>query len=241
MIFLERRKDSNTRKIFSGFIDERTLMALYKLSNKGVFDVLIGVVKRGKESNVLIAEDKNGKKFAVKVYAVESSNFKNMHKYLIGDRRFSGIKKNRRSIVYAWCRREYKNLMRAYKAGVRCPKPIAFYENVLVMEFLGKGIKPYPRLADIISNSQEVFYKRTIANMKKMYRKAGLVHGDLSEFNILTDGRKIWFIDFSHAVPLDNNSANYLLKRDVGNICRFFSRYLDCSKEEILNIVTGKN
>ena len=214
----KRFKDSEQRKIFSGILDDSTLMTLYKLSNKGYFDAIYGPIKEGKESTVLLAE-KKGKKLAIKVYAIKAGNFKRMHPYLVGDPRFKKIRKDKRSIIFAWCQKEFKNLERSRKAGVRCPKPIAFMNNVLIMEFLGKDSEPYPRLKDTKLKSKKIF-EDIIKNMIKLHKKAKIVHGDLSEFNVLM-GKKPYLIDFSQSVLLSHPNSDMFLKRDIKNICKF--------------------
>ena len=92
---------------------------------------------------------KNGKIVAVKVHAVTASNFKRIWPYLQGDPRFYRIKRTRHGIIYTWCKKEFKNLVTAYKANVLCPEPIAQMNNVIVMEFLGKDFTPAPRLCAV--------------------------------------------------------------------------------------------
>ncbi len=216
----KRIKDSERKKIFGGILDESTLMALYKLSNKGFFDVIYGPLKQGKESSVLLAE-KDKKKIAVKIYAIEAGNFKRMHPYLIGDPRFKRVRRDRRSIIYAWCKKEFKNLERSRKAGVSCPEPITFMSNVLLMSFLGKDANPYPRLKDTKIKTKETLDK-IVSDVRKMFKKAKLVHGDLSAFNILI-GKKPYLIDLSQSVLLSHPNAEYFLKRDIRNICKWFN------------------
>ena len=138
---------SNLKKTWGGVFDHLTVLSIYKLMNKGVIREITSLTKEGKESKVLIARGKEGT-VAVKVYAIEAANFRKMQPYLAGDPRFSRIRKDKKSIIYAWCKKEYKNLERARKAKVPCPRPIAFMNNVLVMEFIGTDSQPAPRLCD---------------------------------------------------------------------------------------------
>jgi RIO kinase 1 len=76
--------------------------------------------------------------------------------------------------------------------------------------------------------------------MKKLY-KAGLVHGDLSAFNILNYKNKPVIIDLSHAIPVLSNSSHELLERDVNNICRFFNKKgFDMNPVDVLKEIKGK-
>jgi len=232
-------KDYEQRKVFAGVLDEKTLFTLYKLSNKGYFEILHGFVKQGKESSILAAEQKNGKIVAVKVHAVTASNFKRIWPYLQGDPRFYRIKRTRHGIIYTWCKKEFKNLVTAYKANVLCPEPIAQMNNVIVMEFLGKDFTPAPRLCDVELENPEKIFEEVVENISRLYR-AQLVHGDLSFYNILLFREKPYFIDFSQGVPLAHPNAEYLLRRDVENICRDFSMYgIKASAEEIYERVVG--
>ncbi|MEM5790580.1 MAG: serine protein kinase RIO [Candidatus Aenigmatarchaeota archaeon] len=208
------------RKVF----DRRTILAILKLMNKGYIRIVESLIKEGKESCVLSGKDKKENWIVLKIYRIEYCDFKNMWKYLITDPRFSGIKKDRRSIVHVWCRREFKNLKIASDAGVSCPKPIAFFENVLVMEFIGKNGNPAPRLIDVSLNSKEAqnVYESIIEEVKKLL-KAKLVHSDLSAFNILFF-EKPYLIDFSQAVTLSHPLAEEFLKRDLKNISSYFKK-----------------
>lgn len=211
-------------KIERKFFDKRTLLAIFKLMNKGYVEIVESLVKEGKESCVLSAKDKANNWIALKVYRTEHCDFKNMWKYLIADPRFAGIKKDRRSVVYAWCRREFKNLKIASKAKVNCPKPIAFFENVLVMSFIGKDGKPAPRLIDVVLSKEdaELIYKQIIEEVKKL-ASVKLVHTDLSAFNVLLFD-KPYLIDFSQAVTFAHPLAKDFLIRDLKNINLYFKK-----------------
>ncbi len=226
-------KDYEQRKVFAGVLDEKTLFTLYKLSNKGHFEILYGFVKQGKESSILIGEKKDGEKVAIKVHAVEAGNFKRIWPYLEGDPRFYRIKRTRRGIIYAWCKKEFKNLSVAHKAGVPSPKPIAQLNNVLIMEFLGHDFTPAPRLCDITLQEPEKIFKDVIKYIRLLY-KANIIHGDLSFYNMLWHKNKVYFIDFSQGVLTSHANAEYLLKRDIQNVCKDFARYgIEVNVEEI--------
>ena len=219
---LQRKRESiKNYKIIRGVFDERTLIVLYKLLNRtGV--IVESLVKEGKESVILSGLNKENEWVALKIYRTEACDFKNMWKYLVGDPRFFKLKKSRRSIVNAWCRREFKNLKIAYESKVRCPKPIDFEENILMMSFIGEDGIPAPRLIDIEIENLEEVYKDVLKNLERMV-KNGLVHGDLSAYNILFF-EKAYFIDFSHGTTVDNPIAPELLKRDIKNLNLYFSK-----------------
>jgi RIO kinase 1 len=221
MVLKRKRESYKEFKIFRGAFDERTLLVLYRLTNKNSISVE-SLVKEGKESIILSGLKEEKDWVAIKVYRTEACDFKAMWKYLIGDPRFFGLKKNRRTIVNSWCRREFKNLKIAHEANVDCPKPLCFMENVLIMSFIGKDGKVAPRLIDVYLENPEDCYEGVLENLKKLV-KCGIVHGDLSAYNILLH-EKPYFIDFSHATTIENPQAFELLKRDVENINVYFSK-----------------
>ncbi len=208
------------RKVF----DRKTILAILKLMNKGYVKIVESLIKEGKESCVLSGKDKKDNWIALKVYRIEHCDFKNMWKYLVSDPRFYGVKKSRRSIVYTWCKREFKNLKIAFSAKVSCPEPIAFFENVLVMSFLGENGKPAPRLIDVSLDEKNALavYESIMEEVKKL-AKAKLIHSDLSAFNILLL-EKPYLIDFSQAVPFSHPLAKEFLVRDLKNINSYFKK-----------------
>jgi RIO kinase 1 len=116
--------------------------------------------------------------------------------------------------------------MRMYKVGVSVPKPIAVYENILVMEFIGKNGRPAPLLKEVdldLDTFTQLFHA-VMDDVRKSVLRARLVHGDLSEYNIMIWKGRHYIIDVSQAVTLDHPNALDYLYRDVSNIVRFFSR-----------------
>lgn len=211
------RQRSHSRKISGDVFDHETLMGLYRLARKGVFTEITGVVSSGKEANVYHGL-RGGADVALKIYKVETSDFKHMSVYIRGDPRF-GSWKNRRQLVYMWAQKEYKNLKRACDT-VPCPKPIAAHDNILAMEFIGENGFPAPRLRDKEPAEPQRYYDMVMGYVKEMY-KLNLVHADLSEYNILDRNGPV-LIDFSAGVLLDHPKATEFLERDVGNIVNYF-------------------
>jgi len=219
---LKRKRESHKDlKIVRGVFDERTLLVLYRLLNKKKISV-VSSIKEGKESVILsgLTEDKQW--VAMKIYCTDACNFKNMWKYLIGDPRFHNITKNRRKIVNVWCQREFKNLKIAQRANVNSPKPLFFNENILIMSFIGENGVFAPRLIDIIPDKPKQLYDLVLKNLEKLVN-AGLVHGDLSAYNILLLNEP-YFIDFSHATTVKSQLTSELLERDIKNINSYFSK-----------------
>lgn len=217
----KKREYYKELKTVRGVFDERTRLVLYRLLSKLEISAE-SLVKEGKESVILSGLTKNKKWVAIKVYRTMACDFKNIGRYLVGDPRFAKIKKNRRFIVNLWCQREFKNLKTAHRAGINCPKSIAYKENILIMSFIGESGIPAPRLIDVIPEKPEKVYEKVLKDMKKL-AKIGLIHGDLSAYNILFLD-KPFFIDFSHGTTGKNPIAPELLKRDVKNINSYFSK-----------------
>lgn len=223
-------------KVGEAVFDKSTLLTLYYLVNKGVIDSLGGIIKTGKESHVFLSEG-GGKTLAVKIHRITTSDYKGMLKYLEGDPRFRGIRKSKRSMIHTWVKKEFRNLGRAREAGVAVPKPVAYRDNVLVMGFIGRGKLASPMLKNVGLSDPEAVLKEVTDAMQKLYCSAGLVHSDLSEYNILMKGEKPVVIDFSHAVVREHPLAEEFLVRDVGNIARFFQDYLSVEPSDIMDHV----
>jgi RIO kinase 1 len=224
-------QDSESRKNFENVFNEETLRALYKLADEGHFNHLHGFAKLGKESNVCIADTGDGDRIAVKIYMVEAGNYQEMSTYLLNDPRFEGIADSRRDLVFAWCRKEYKNLMKAQQADVPAPRPIEFNKNILLMDFLGEDLDPAPRLKDVRLEEPEREFDFIIDQMRKLWQKEDLVHGDLSEYNILWH-RKPHLIDFSQGVLREHQLADKMLQRDVKNLNNHFRKRYGIQREE---------
>jgi len=206
-------------KICSGVFDDRVLMTLYSLSRKKKLDTISSIISTGKEASVFSGK-LGDKDIAIKIYMIETSNFKDMTKYIKGDPRFS-IGKKRHEVVFAWASKEYKNLSRV-EGEVCCPKPIAVERNVLVMEFIGGDGVAAPKLKDSPPKKPGEYLKSILSDMRAMYKK-GIVHGDLSEYNILNWEKPV-LIDFSMGVVLEHPLSEELVERDVKNILKYFKK-----------------
>ncbi|HIH69043.1 serine protein kinase RIO [Methermicoccus shengliensis] len=236
-----RRKDSDALKVESEVLDTQTLMGLYRLSARGKLDALGGVINAGKEANVFFAR-RDGRDMAVKIYMITTSNFNAMKDYILADRRFAGIKRDKRHIIFAWARKEYKNLQSAARVGVRVPEVYDCYQNILTMEFLGKDEVPHPQLKDVPLTEQEAkgVVETLLEYVSLLYHRAKLVHGDLSEYNVLIDPETLEpiIIDMAQGVLTDHPRAGELLERDVENIVRYATRQgLGYSVDECLRRV----
>ena len=220
-------------KTFEAVFDQFTLRNLFTLGTFFDYEQLIPV-SVGKEANVFAVPKKTGKGFViVKIYRLETCDFNRMYDYIKSDPRYLNLKNKRRDVVFAWCQREYRNLFAAREAHMNAPTPIHLLKNILVMEFIGDDI-PASKLKDCLPKNMKHFFDETINGIKNFYR-AGFVHGDLSQFNILNHNEMPVFIDFSQATNIKNFNAEAWLRRDVKNVCGFFSKSgLDISEERVL-------
>ncbi len=239
---LMKEKRSEEYEVLEEVFDRSTLMTIYHLMNKGIIDEIHGSVKAGKESKLYWGKDKEGNSLAIKIFLTVSAEFKKgMLTYIQGDPRFTRVKRDTRSLIYLWAQKEFKNLHGAFVAGVSVPKPIAVRRNVLVMEFIGENGMSAPLLREIPLKNPDRIYQQILANVKQLYRKAGLVHADLSEYNIMIWKGKPILFDISQAVSREHPRAREFLHRDLENINRYFKR-LDVAVsplEELLKKVAG--
>jgi len=216
---------SSERAVLEEVFDRSTLMTIYDLLNKGTIDEIYGVVKAGKEARIYWGRDPNGKELAIKIYLMVSAEFKKgMLPYLEGDPRFTRIRRDTRSLVYAWAQKEFKNLQRAHEVGVRVPEPIDVEHNVLIMEFIGENGVSAPLMKEVSLKSPQRVYCRLLTYVKRLYQKAGLVHSDLSEYNVMIWRDEPVLFDVSQAVPLEHPMADQFLRRDLENLHRYFKK-----------------
>jgi RIO kinase 1 len=235
---------SHDRATIEEVFDQSTRMVLYRFLSSGVLNELNGVVSAGKEARVYSGKTTTGEERAVKIYLTSSAEFKKgMMMYIEGDYRFKNIKRDTRSLISTWAQKEFRNLDAADKAKVRVPKPIAVERNVVVMEFIGKDGANAPSLKEQPPKDPQKTYKLLLTYMKRLYQKAELVHGDLSEYNLMIWKGKLIMFDMSQSVPTSHPLAEFLLNRDITNVNRFFSRQgvKVLSNGEVYRQVTEKN
>jgi RIO kinase 1 len=221
--FRKRLKDADQFKVEQSVFDDATFAAIYKLVQDGHIEAFGGPISTGKEANVYEALGADGTDVAVKIYRINASNFRHMTDYLAGDPRFDGIGGDKGKTVLAWTRKEYANLERARKAGVRVPNPIAVERNVLVMELVGLVEDRARRLAEVHVENPETAFEVVREYMRRLHA-AGLVHGDLSEYNLIVHEGELVVIDLGQAVTIHHPNADEFLRRDCRNVAGFFSR-----------------
>jgi RIO kinase 1 len=240
---LMKNKRSEDYQVIEEVFDRSTLMTIYNLMNKGIIDEINGVVNAGKEARIYWGKDRQGKELAIKIYLTSSAEFKKgMIPYIEGDPRFSHIRRDTRSLIYAWAQKEFKNLRRAREARVYVPEPFAIQKNVLIMEFIGKDGSRAPLLKETTLQNPLRVFRLLITHLKRLYQKGNLVHADLSEYNIMIWNEKPVIFDVAQSVLTGHPMAKRFLRRDLENIHKFFKRRESdiYSVDEIYKRITGE-
>ena len=216
-------KRSEDYQVFDDVFDMPTLMVINDLRNERVIGKVRGSLAAGKESKVYLAEAPDGTLLTLKIYLTVSDEFKKRMQYIVGDPRFTDIKKGSRNLMTIWARKEFKNMQAAHSAGVTVPTAIAVKKNVLVMEYVtdGKGDLATPLIYQEVTPED---YAQIIGQVTLLYQKANLVHADLSEYNIFRSERGITLFDFGSAVDIKHPNSKQFLVRDVLNVNRFFEK-----------------
>uniref|UniRef100_A0A0M3HQQ3 Serine/threonine-protein kinase RIO3 n=2 Tax=Ascaris TaxID=6251 RepID=A0A0M3HQQ3_ASCLU len=244
-----RVKDKEEKAISEQSMDAATRMILYKWINSGeLFDRVEGVIATGKESvvlhaatradNVLNLEEAH---YAIKVYKMTLAEFKNRSEYVQNDYRF----KNPRRVLRVWAEKEFMNLHRMFRAGLRCPEPIRLRRHVMMMSLIGSGGRAAPKLKSIEWEDQESkadAFQQVREAMSRMFKECRLVHGDLSEFNILYHLGHAYIIDVSQAIDVSHPRSLFFLLRDIENVLEYFGRVGTeelPSATELFNEITG--
>jgi len=211
--------------------------SLASLADYGIIEEVLRPLMSGKEAQIYLVIS-GGQQRVAKVYKeAQNRTFKNRAEYTEGrkvrnsrDQRAMGknSRHGRAQAEAAWRTTEVEMIYRLRDAGVRVPTPYHFIDSVLVMEMItdAEG-NPAPRLGDLDLTIEEaqVIFDRLLSEVVRMLA-AGVVHGDLSDFNVLmgTDGPVV--IDFPQAVDASSNqNARKLLIRDVDNLHRFMTRF----------------
>ena len=210
---------------------------LQPLVEEGVIDEVVRQLMSGKEAMVFVVRS-GGEVRCAKVYKeADQRSFRQAVDYTENRKTKStrqaramakGTRYGRESQERAWRSAEVDALFRLAGAGVRVPRPYNFHQGVLLMELVTDAYgNAAPRLNDVSFTAEEArdFHRRLIGEVVRMLC-AGLIHGDLSEFNILAAADGPVIIDLPQAVDAaGNNHAPAMLRRDVANLRNFFGRF----------------
>ena len=212
--------------------NQRYLDVCANFADLGLITDIVRVIKRGKEGAALLcrAEASLGAEYCVvKIFKDEQfRNFKNDRGYL------EGKVWKRRDLLHLvqvkselWVETEFNSLKKLHAAGLPVPKPYDQAGPAVCMEFIGEGDEPAPMLKNAHPSRDEAagLFEKLIGAADGMLA-GGIVHGDLSPFNILYHRGAPVIIDFPQSVPANTNRFAFdLFCRDVESICEYFSRF----------------
>ena len=207
------------------------------LIKDGLVDEVIRQLMSGKEAMVYVVrcgeeircakvyKEANKRSFRQSVDYTEGRKVKNSRRARAMEK---GTSYGRKAQEEAWQNTEVDALYRLAAAGVRVPKPYNFHEGVLLMELVtdSEG-NAAPRLNDLVLTAElsREYYRTLITQVVRMLC-AGIVHGDLSEYNVLVDSEGPVIIDLPQAInAAANNQACKMLLRDVENLATYFGRF----------------
>jgi len=226
----------------------KTPKRLEPLVDNGLIDEVMHSLKSGKEAAVYVVRC-GTETFCAKVYKeADQRSFRQSVLYQEGrkvrnSRRARAMEKGssfgRKEQESSWQSAEVAALYRLTEAGVRVPRPYNFIDGVLLMELVTDvDGNPAPRLNDLEMEPEQarIYHKFLISQIVRMLCD-GLIHGDLSEYNVLIGSDGPVIIDLPQAVDAAaNNNARRMLERDVDNITGYFGRFAP----ELLNTAYGK-
>ena len=206
-------------------------LALRTLVGKGLISGMGREIGVGKEADVYEAVDDEGNRRALKLYRIGRISFRDtrrkraysspliQHRWLVVNIRAAG--------------REWKALKKVHPLGALVPKPYGRSRHALVLELIDGAL-----LCEVKELDDPKGVLMDVLESLRIAYSAGLINGDLSEFNVLYDGERAWIIDWPQAVRVDHPNAEELLRRDLSNILRYFRKVgLDYPLEKALEYV----
>lgn len=215
----------------------KTPARLLPLLEDGVIDEVIQPLMSGKEASVYIVRCGDEIRCAKVYKEANKRSFKQAATYQEGrkvrnSRRArameKGSKYGKKQQEELWQNAEVDALYQLANAGVRVPQPFGCFDGVLLMELvMDEEGNVAPRLNDVAMSAEQAREDHEVV-MRDIVRMlcAGIVHGDLSEFNVLVDDYGPVIIDLPQAVnPAANNSAKAMFERDVNNMTRYYANF----------------
>jgi RIO kinase 1 len=203
----------------------------------GLVDKVVRQLMSGKEAMVYVVQcgdevlcakvykEANKRAFRQAVDYTEGRKIKNSRQ---ARAMAKGSRYGRQEQEAAWQHAEVDALHRLAGAGVRVPTPYNFHEGVLLMELVtDENGSPAPRLNDVVLSAGDARrYHAMLIRQVVLMLCAGIVHGDLSEYNILIDSEGPVIIDLPQAIDAAaNNNASRMLERDVENLASYFGQF----------------
>jgi RIO kinase 2 len=208
------------------------VLALKEYVRRNLVEALGKIIAKGKESDVYLAFGPNQKSQAIKFFKLGRISFRTVRKKRFVER--SEVR-NWISVNYDAAKREFMTLKKL-KGHQSYPEVISYNRNTILMSYI-EGIRLSSRPG--LENPREILDK-IIEALRFAYNR-GVINGDMSEYNVLTDGEKVWLIDWPQAVGIDHPNSSELLDRDVSNILDFFRRVYSVSveKKHVIDYIKG--
>jgi len=215
----------------------KTPKRLETLVAEGLVDEVVRQLMSGKEATVYVVRCGEELRCAKVYKEAHKRSFRQSSSYQEGRKvknsrqaraMGKGTRYGRKMQEEVWQNAEVDALYRLSAAGVRVPQPYICFEGVLLMELVSDAAgNPAPRLNDVeLSEEQALEFHAGLLNQVVRMLCAGLIHGDLSEYNILVGDQGPVIIDLPQAVDAaGNNSAEQMLERDVANLAAYFGRF----------------
>ena len=207
------------------------------LVDDGLVDEVLSQLMSGKEATVYMVRCGDDIRCAKVYKEANKRSFKKAAQYQEGRKSRNsrraramekGSKYGRKQQEDAWQNAEVEALYTLATAGIRVPQPFGCFEGVLLMELITDGEGDVaPRLNDVVMPSEHAIEDHLIMmNYVKLMLCVGVIHGDLSEFNVLVDEYGPVIIDLPQAVDASaNNNAKSMLLRDVNNITDYYAQF----------------
>jgi RIO kinase 2 len=232
---LNKRKlvgtSGRTYEIYTPAVD---LLALKFYADKDYANALGKLIAKGKESDVVEVLSEKGELYALKLFRLGRTSFRDVtRKRHAPSRQFNTWL----DVNYQAARREFNALERLSRVTKNVPTAVATNRHtVLLKELPGVRLTNRPELVEPRKVLREIF-----DTVREVYVKAGMINGDLSEYNILTDGVAVWLIDWPQWVGKDHPNAKELMRRDISAVAKFFERSygLSADVDALVGYVTG--
>lgn len=204
-------------RVYEIYVPAVDLLALKFYADKDYANALGKLIAKGKESDVYEVVSERGELYALKLFRLGRTSFRDVTR----KRRASPKQLNTwLDVNYQAARREYNALVRLSGVTKNVPGAVATNRHtVLLNELPGVRLTTRPSLVDPRKVLREI-----IETVRQAYLVAGMINGDLSEYNILTDGAAVWLIDWPQWVGRDHPNAREMMSRDVGAVAKFFER-----------------
>jgi RIO kinase 1 len=196
---------------------------------------VLGKINDGKEATVYACEGVAGEQLAAKIYRARKFRaFRNERQYAasraVRDRRLAKAmqqrsRKGNTDGQRLWVENEWRILNELKAAGVSVPTPVAHSSAGILMELIGEWQRPAPRLIEAnLERAELTIAQRALVMDVERMLSVGIVHGDLSPYNVLWHAARPRIIDLPQAVAIDTPDAMVYLQRDLGNLARYFER-----------------